>query len=102
MKDGAVVQTGTPEELVTSPADGYVAEFTKAVPRAKVVKVESLMGPVAEALGRIDGADVPASARVAEAAPLFGDAGSMRVVGPDGVAVGVLRRADVVALMMAG
>ena len=102
MKDGAVVQTGTPEELVTSPANGYVAEFTKAVTRAKVVKVESIMVPAVEALGKIAGADVPASARVAEAAPLFGDSGSLRVVGAEGEAVGVLKRADVVALMMQG
>ena len=28
MQDGRIVQIGTPEELVLSPADGYVAEFT--------------------------------------------------------------------------
>jgi glycine betaine/proline transport system ATP-binding protein len=39
MKDGAVIQIGTPEELVMHPATDYVREFTRAVPRAKVVRV---------------------------------------------------------------
>ncbi|HSF95000.1 MAG TPA: betaine/proline/choline family ABC transporter ATP-binding protein [Thermohalobaculum sp.] len=102
MKDGAVVQTGTPEELVTNPADDYVAEFTKAVPLAKVVRVNSIMRPLAEALGSPSAADIEATARVAEAAPLFGEAGALRVVGPDGAPLGLLRRSDVVAMMMRG
>ena len=39
MKDGEIVQAGTPEEIVLNPATDYVAEFTRAVPRAKVVRV---------------------------------------------------------------
>jgi glycine betaine/proline transport system ATP-binding protein len=45
MKDGAVIQTGTPEELVTRPATDYVAEFTRDVSRAKVLSVASVMAP---------------------------------------------------------
>ncbi|MBL9036043.1 MAG: betaine/proline/choline family ABC transporter ATP-binding protein [Rhodospirillaceae bacterium] len=45
MKDGAVIQTGTPEELVLRPATEYVAEFTRDVQRAKVMSVRSLMRP---------------------------------------------------------
>ena len=37
MKDGAVVQVATPEELVLAPANDYVAAFTAHVTRAKVV-----------------------------------------------------------------
>jgi glycine betaine/proline transport system ATP-binding protein len=43
MQDGAIVQTGTPEELVMHPATDYVAEFTRDVPRAKVMSAERLM-----------------------------------------------------------
>ena len=43
MKDGAVIQIGTPEELVLNPATDYVAEFTRDVQRAKVMSVKSLM-----------------------------------------------------------
>ncbi|HWA49994.1 MAG TPA: glycine betaine/L-proline ABC transporter ATP-binding protein, partial [Dongiaceae bacterium] len=42
MKDGAVIQIGTPEELVLNPATDYVAEFTRDVQRAKVMSVKSL------------------------------------------------------------
>lgn len=37
MKDGQIVQTGTPTELVLNPANDYVAEFTRDVPRDRVV-----------------------------------------------------------------
>jgi len=43
MKDGRVIQVGTPESLVLSPADDYVAEFTHHIPRAKVLSVASVM-----------------------------------------------------------
>ena len=43
MKDGAVIQIGTPEELVINPATTYVAEFTRDVQRAKVVSARTLM-----------------------------------------------------------
>ena len=43
MKDGEVIQVGTPEDLVTRPATDYVAEFTKDVSRAKVLTVHSII-----------------------------------------------------------
>ncbi len=43
MKDGEVIQVGTPEDLVMRPATEYVAEFTKDVPRAKVLTVMSIV-----------------------------------------------------------
>ena len=45
MKDGEVIQIGTPEELVVNPATDYVAEFTRDVQRAKVISARSLMRP---------------------------------------------------------
>ena len=39
MKDGRFVQIGTPEEVVAHPADDYVADFTRDVPRAHVLTV---------------------------------------------------------------
>ena len=45
MRDGEIVQIGTPEEIVTSPADDYVSEFVKDIPRGKVVTAESIMEP---------------------------------------------------------
>ena len=46
MKDGRVVQIGTPEEIVLAPADAYVAEFVKEAPRTRIIKVKQLMEAV--------------------------------------------------------
>jgi glycine betaine/proline transport system ATP-binding protein len=43
MKDGAIVQVGTPEEIVTEPKDDYVAEFVRGISRLSVVKAHSVM-----------------------------------------------------------
>ena len=43
MKDGVIVQIGTPQEIVTVPADDYVSEFVKDVPRGQVIPVASIM-----------------------------------------------------------
>ena len=99
MKDGAVVQQGTPEDIVLHPATDYVAEFTRAVPRAKVVRVASVMKP---AEGEEPAATIAASAKVAEAAPMFLSHEVLRVVGAQGETLGHLRRDDVVALMLGG
>jgi glycine betaine/proline transport system ATP-binding protein len=45
MKDGEVIQIGTPEELLLHPETNYVAEFTKNVDRAKVLTVSAVMKP---------------------------------------------------------
>lgn len=43
MKDGEIVQIGTPQEIVTQPADDYVSEFVKDVPLGSVLPVTSIM-----------------------------------------------------------
>ena len=43
MRDGAVVQIGTPEEIVVNPADEYVADFVKGISRLKVVQAKTIM-----------------------------------------------------------
>jgi glycine betaine/proline transport system ATP-binding protein len=43
MKDGAVVQIGTSEEILTTPATEYVAKFVEEVDIAKVLTAESVM-----------------------------------------------------------
>ncbi|MFQ5522178.1 MAG: glycine betaine/L-proline ABC transporter ATP-binding protein [Acidimicrobiia bacterium] len=43
MKDGAVVQIGTPEEILTKPATGYVAEFVQDVDQGRVIQVDEVM-----------------------------------------------------------
>ena len=43
MRDGVIVQEGTPEEIVTRPANDYVSEFVQDVSRAKVIRAGSIM-----------------------------------------------------------
>jgi len=100
MKDGAIVQAGTPQDLVLAPATDYVAEFTRNVPKAKVIKVGSVMKPAPPGL---NGAAVPANAAIADAAPRFAPGTDLlRVEDADGNTAGALHRADVVDIMMRG
>ena len=50
MKEGRIVQIGTPEEIVLRPIDGYVAEFVEGISRLRLVKAHSIMRPTAVAL----------------------------------------------------
>ena len=43
MRDGAIVQLGTPEELVGSPADDYVENFVRDIPRSHVLTLRWIM-----------------------------------------------------------
>jgi glycine betaine/proline transport system ATP-binding protein len=43
LRDGSVVQVGTPEDLVGAPADDYVADFVRDVPRADVLTLRWIM-----------------------------------------------------------
>jgi glycine betaine/proline transport system ATP-binding protein len=45
MRNGEVVQEGTPEEIVTQPADAYVQEFVQDASPAKVLTAGSIMEP---------------------------------------------------------
>ncbi|MDC0972153.1 betaine/proline/choline family ABC transporter ATP-binding protein [Candidatus Pelagibacter sp.] len=46
MRDGKVIQIGTPEEIVMKPADNYVADFVKGISRLKIVQAKSIMQPI--------------------------------------------------------
>ncbi len=46
MKDGAVVQIGTPEQIVAHPVNDYVREFAKDVPRVRVLTAGTIMRPI--------------------------------------------------------
>jgi glycine betaine/proline transport system ATP-binding protein len=100
MKDGAIVQAGTPEHIVLAPATDYVAEFTRNVPKAKVIKVGSLMKPTT---GSIAGTAVSTGQTVAEISSIFtDDTEVLPVVDAEGKVVGALHRGDVIDIMMRG
>lgn len=48
MKDGVLVQIGTPEQIVTEPADDYVAEFVAGISKLDLVTAARIMQPFAQ------------------------------------------------------
>jgi glycine betaine/proline transport system ATP-binding protein len=100
MKDGKFVQVGTPEEVVAHPADDYVADFTRDVPRAHVLTVRAIMR---ESNGDADYAgDVAASTIVQEVLPLVVSEHRPYRVVEDGAQVGVVDRTAVLSAMVEG
>ncbi len=99
MKDGAFVQVGTPEDVVAHPADDYVADFTRDVPRAHVLTARTIMEPVG-ADGRTYGSDISADTIIQELLPLVVHSDlPLRVLDGDRV-VGVVDRAAVLTAML--
>ena len=101
MRDGAIIQLGTPEEIVGSPIDDYVAEFTRDVRPSTVLTVGYLMekqagSAVAEAslaAAAIGGAnaDLIAGQTVDEAlASQWGATGRLVVKDESGTLLGVI------------
>ena len=43
MKDGAIVQIGTPEEIVTNPIDQYVTDFVEGISTLKLIFAHTIM-----------------------------------------------------------
>ena len=56
MKDGIIVQIGTPEDIVMNPADDYVREFVQGISKLKLVKAHSILEPLESYQGTLDGA----------------------------------------------
>ncbi len=98
MKDGEIIQVGTPEELVTRPATSYVAEFTRDVNRAKVMSAMSLMQPLGAKTKHA--ASVEAAAKIASFAPdIVAAERPFAVIGKDGRKIGEVTPAAVIGLL---
>jgi glycine betaine/proline transport system ATP-binding protein len=46
MRDGRIVQVGTPGEILRNPADDYVAEFTSGISRLAILRASDIMAPI--------------------------------------------------------
>ncbi|MGI5269682.1 quaternary amine ABC transporter ATP-binding protein [Nonomuraea sp. CA-218870] len=66
MRDGGIVQLGTPEELVGAPADAYVADFVRDVPRSHVLTLRWIARPPEEG-EPLDGPELPANTVIKDA-----------------------------------
>ncbi|MDH3414180.1 MAG: glycine betaine/L-proline ABC transporter ATP-binding protein, partial [Gammaproteobacteria bacterium] len=99
MKDGKIIQIGTPENLVLQPASDYVAEFTRDIPRAKVLTAGAIMAPL-ENHGDLSG-QVSMHSKIAEISEQMVEASSdVAVMDDGGNAVGRLSREAVLAVLV--
>ncbi|MCM2577963.1 quaternary amine ABC transporter ATP-binding protein [Streptomyces meridianus] len=89
MRDGEIVQLGTPEEIVASPADDYVRDFVRDVPREQVITVRHVMR-AAEGDEAETGPAITPGATVAEAIEAVARAGSPARVMDNGRCLGVV------------
>ena len=98
MRDGAVVQIGTPAELIVNPADDYVQEFTSDVPLVRVLRaaeVANKSSKVTERMPRVKG-DVSVESLLPQ---LASHKSGVAVENARGQVVGVATAQDVIAAL---
>ncbi len=99
MRDGEVVQLGTPEEIVANPADDYVRDFVRDVPREQVISVRRAMRP-AEGAEAETGTEVAPDTLVSTAIETVARTGEhCRVVVEDGRLLGVVDHASLLIVV---
>ena len=85
LRDGAVIQQGSPQEIVLNPADDYVADFIQDINRARVLEVRSVM----DSKKPRSGAKVESNTIIEDALQAIKDnEGKPLIVTEDGKAVG--------------
>ena len=97
MKDGVLVQIGTPEEIVSHPADEYVAEFVAGISKLKLVSAHSIMQPLESC--SLPAAELERAPRLPESMDLdsliefsIANPGPMLIVDGEGQDAGVVDR----------
>nr|WP_221244158.1 glycine betaine/L-proline ABC transporter ATP-binding protein [Cryobacterium roopkundense] len=96
MRDGRIVQIGTPEEILTDPANDYVAQFVQDVDRARVLTAASVMEPVRSVV------TITAGPRAALRAMRDLQTSVTFVVNRDRTFAGIVRDRDVLKQVKAG
>ena len=97
MKDGEVVQVGTPEEILTEPANDYVERFVENVCRGRIITASSIM-KTKPVVARLKKEGPEAIIRKMREKNLF----VLPVVGTDGQFLGEVSLKDVVNLRKQG
>jgi glycine betaine/proline transport system ATP-binding protein len=101
LKDGAIVQQGDPQRVIVEPRSPYVADFVRAINRARVLRVRTVMEPLRAyshlfIAGEIDQEDTLES-MISMAA---GDVSKVYLVKRDGDTVGIVRMKTVVQALV--
>ncbi|HEY5420388.1 MAG TPA: ATP-binding cassette domain-containing protein, partial [Marmoricola sp.] len=100
MRDGEIIQIGTPDQVVGAPADEYVRDFTSEVPKSHVLTLKWVMRPPDGDVAA-DGPELQANQIVRDAARVVLDHhGPCRVVDGDKL-VGVVDDEDILRVVVA-
>ncbi|WP_289036292.1 glycine betaine/L-proline ABC transporter ATP-binding protein [uncultured Roseibium sp.] len=99
LRDGAVIQQGTGQDIVLNPADEYISSFVKEVNRGRVIIVDTVMDRDNKLEG---GLTIPTGVMLEEAAKSFADSGESKanVVDASGTPVGILTVQDTITAMV--
>jgi len=89
MKDGYIVQIGTPEELITQPADDYIRAFIQDINRAQVLTASSIVRQTTPLLLSQD------STKEALAQMVDNNLQHLYVVDQEGKPVGILNKSTI-------
>ena len=97
LRDGQVVQQGTPQQIVLKPKDDYIADFTKDINRGRVIQLKTIM----KVPNDKPGPELPAEMLVEDAAQLVTESPSSqaRVTNDSGDVVGVVGINDLIRAM---
>jgi glycine betaine/proline transport system ATP-binding protein len=90
MRDGKIVQLGTPEDLVGSPADDYVSNFIRDIPRSHVLTLRWIMREPEP--GETDGPRLDVRTTLRRAVPVLANADRPICAVEEGRVVGVVDR----------
>jgi len=99
MRDGRIVQLGTPEELVGSPSDKYVENFVRDIPRSHVLTIRWIMREARA--GEEDGPKLDVATTVRNAVPVIASSERPCCAVDGGKIVGVVDK-DAVLTAIAG
>jgi glycine betaine/proline transport system ATP-binding protein len=106
MRDGEVVQIGTPEDIVLRPADDYVTQFVAGISRLKVIRAHTLLQPIEDYVAT-QGPVSPNAPRIEEETALskviqLGIAHDQIVVTRKMVEIGVINRQQILQAVLNG
>lgn len=108
MRDGIIVQMGTPEDIIMQPADKYVADFVAGISRINLIRAHSLATTLDEA--RAQGVEIPKNAAEMHSEATLKEliVASTQTDGPliiktiDGNILGLVTKADLLNGVIAG
>jgi glycine betaine/proline transport system ATP-binding protein len=94
MRDGRIVQSGRPEELVGAPADDYVADFVRDVAKSHVLTLRWIMRAPTPG-DPVDGPEFPATTIIRDAIHAASSTDKPIRVVADGKLMGVVDRVQI-------